>query len=109
VEEPDSGQLAAQVGNLAVEVERMREDQAARDLAPPPENPPAPPAEAAKTLLIYRDGRRVEVQNYAIQGQSLWVFTSQGSHRVPLADLDLKATKQSNEERGVDFLPPDQH
>lgn len=110
-EQPDTSQLADQVGNLAVEVERMREDQAARDTAPPPIAPPAAQAEEppVKTLLIYRDGHRSEVQNYAILGQSLWVFSNQGSHRVPLADLDLAATKQSNEERGVDFLPPDQH
>jgi hypothetical protein len=66
-----------------------------------------PPVEEApvKTLLIYRDGRRVEVQNYAILGPTLWVFAGQVSRRVPLADLDLAATKQSNEERGIDFLP----
>jgi len=112
VDEADSP-LAAQVGNLAEEVERMREDQAARDAAPPPTNPTAPEVEkeesSVKTLLIYRDGRRMEVQSFAIQGQNLWVFTNQGSRRVALSDLDLAATKQSNEERGIDFLPSDQH
>lgn len=105
-EEPES-QLAAQVGNLAEEVERMREDQTARDAAPPPTRSPVSRVEESpvKTLLVYRDGRRVEVQNYAILGPSLWVFTGQGSRQVALSDLDLAATKQSNEERGIDFLP----
>ena len=101
--EPES-QLANQVANLANEVEWLREDQAARTAPAPPtaEIPEKSPA----TILVYRDGRRVEIQNYAIQGQTLWVFSEESTRRVALGDLDLAATKQSNEERGVDFVTP---
>jgi len=48
----------------------------------------------------------VEVQDYAIQGQTLWVFSNQMTRRVPLADLDLAATERVNGERGVEFVSP---
>ena len=98
-------QLAAQVGNLAAEVEMMREDQARRDsrsAAPVgvvEENSPP-------TLLVYRDGHQMEIQNYAILGKTLWVFSGQRTRQVPLAELDLAATARVNEDRGVDFVPP---
>lgn len=104
--EPEQDPLAAQVDNLAGEVEMMREQQAWRDSqgAPPmaaqPEQPP--PA----TLLVYRDGHQAEVQNYAILGKTLWIFSGQGTHQVPLAQLDLPATKLANEDRGVNFTVP---
>ena len=86
----------------------MREEQALRDyqMAAPPAQPAAeekPPS----TFFIYRDGRQLEVQNYAIVGNTLWVFSDQSTRRIPLADLNLIATRQFNEDRGVDFPLPD--
>jgi hypothetical protein len=106
--EPDQDpQLAAQLGNLATEVEMLREDQIRRDArsAPMAESPAAaekPPT----TLLVYRDGHQMEVQDYAIQGKTLWVFSDQRTRQVPLAELDLAATHRVNDERGVDFDMP---
>jgi hypothetical protein len=108
--EPDD-QLSAQVSNLAAEVEMMREEQALRDSRGAPPTQPSmgveekPPA----TILVYRDGHQVEVQDYAIQGQTLWVFSNQMTRRVPLADLDLAATERVNGERGVEFVSPNTH
>jgi hypothetical protein len=60
-----------------------------------------------KTLLVFKDGHKVEATNYAIVGQSLWIYTEQDSKRVPLADLDVTATKNANSDRGVTFqIPP---
>jgi hypothetical protein len=107
--EQDS-QLAAQVGNLTAEVEMMREDQAARDFrgAPSPEFPAASEEKPPTTLLVYRDGHQMEIQNYAILGKTLWVFSDQRTRQVPLADLDLAATQRVNDDRGVDFVAPAQ-
>lgn len=59
------------------------------------------------TVLVFHDGRRVEARNYAIVGQSLWIYTADDSKKVPLADLDVPATKTANSDRGVVFqLPP---
>ncbi|MGO8816702.1 MAG: hypothetical protein ACLQVG_18855 [Terriglobia bacterium] len=103
-------QLAAQVGNLAGEVEMMREDEAQRDWrgAPAAESPGEAEEKPPATLFVYRDGHQAEVQNYAILGNTLWVFSDKITRRVPLADLDLAATQRANEARGVDFAAPAQ-
>jgi hypothetical protein len=64
-------------------------------------NDPAPP-----TVLVFRDQRKKEVQNYAIVGQTLWIFATQRTEKIPLADLDLAATTKTNEDSGVEFRVP---
>ncbi len=62
---------------------------------------------APLTVLVFHDGHRVEARNYAIVGQTLWIYTEQDSKKVPLADLDVAATKEANSDRGITFqLPP---
>jgi hypothetical protein len=59
------------------------------------------------TVLVFRDGRRVETRNYAIVGESIWVYTEQESKKYRVADLDVEATKKVNSDEGVQFqLPP---
>jgi hypothetical protein len=99
-------QLVEQLNDLTAEVDRLRREQAARDAHPglSPKPGPQPPA----VVLIYQDGRRLEVQNYAVLGKTLWVFSDQASRRIPLADLDLPATRKFNESRGIKFEILDQ-
>lgn len=59
-----------------------------------------------KTVLVFRDGHKIEATNYAIVGQSLWIYTDQDSKKVPLSDLDVTATKNANSDRGVIFQVP---
>lgn len=72
--------------------------------APDPDDPPAPPQPA--TVLIFKDGHKSEVQNYAIVGGTLFDFTDGRSRKILLADLDLPATSKANDDRGVDFQIP---
>jgi hypothetical protein len=66
---------------------------------------PGPPQ--VPTMLVFKDGRNLEVGNYAIIGQTLFDLTPGHTRKVALADLDLEATRQQNEERGITFqLPP---
>ena len=58
------------------------------------------------TVLVFRDQDRLEVQNYAIVGQTLWNFAPQHTQKIPLSDLDVPATTKANDERGVDFRLP---
>jgi hypothetical protein len=106
--QPEQDPLAAQVGNLTAEVELMRQEQAQSSThgaptpaAPPPSEPPPP-----TTVFVYRDGHQMEAQNYAMLGNTLWVFSDQQTRQFPLGDIDLTATERVNEERGVDFVPP---
>lgn len=100
--------LTNQIQQLREELQRMREQQS----SPRGAATPAPPADDAKaeppvsTTLVFRDGRRSEVENYAIVGNTVWVFNDQRRKKIPIAELDLKATQQVNEDRGVDFAVP---
>ena len=76
--------------------------------------PPAPPAPSAPqqevkpgepTVLVFRNGHQQEVTNYAIMGDSVWVF-DQGSRRIALADVDVPATVKANDGRGLEFKVP---
>jgi len=74
--------------------------------SPQPAQTPAPVQEQDPTVLVFRDGHQQEVKNYAIVGPMLWDFTAKGTHKIPLADLDLDTTRKLNDERGVDFVLP---
>jgi hypothetical protein len=57
--------------------------------------------------LVFKDGRKLEVGNYAIVGSTLFDLTPGHPRKVALSDLDLDATRQQNDEHGVIFqLPP---
>jgi hypothetical protein len=100
-------ELTREVDRLRLEVERLREERAPRSQPAPQQAPPRsdykPPADLPATVLVFRNGDRQEVKNYAVIGQTLWIFTEQRARKVPLSDLDLAATRAINEERGSDF------
>lgn len=78
--------------------------------APPPappaqQTPPPEPTEAVATTLIFRDGHRLEVRNYAIMGNTLFILSPE-RRKIPLSDLNLQATTQENDDRGVEFRVP---
>lgn len=71
------------------------------------ESDPAPAPAADPTLLVYKDGRQLEVGNYAIVGTTLFDLTPGHPRKIALADLDLEATRKQNDDRGIVFqLPP---
>jgi hypothetical protein len=69
------------------------------------ERPDPVPAQPS-TVLVYKDGRKLEVQNYAIVGDTVFELAGSLSHKIPLADLDLETTRKVNDERGVEFQVP---
>jgi hypothetical protein len=132
----DDVDLTAEVQQLRQEVDRLRRELArvsaavdallAAESAPAekPAPPPPPPAQrpssgksaavapeveekVPSTVFVLRDGHRTEATNYAIIGQTVWIYSEQDAKKIPLADLDLAATKSANADHGVAFqLPP---
>ena len=100
--------LASEVDRLANEVELMREEQVSREQARQAAPQARPPVEekAPTTILVFRDGHRSEIQNYAVVGQTLWLFTEQRARKIPVSDLDVETTKKVNADRGVEFRLP---
>jgi hypothetical protein len=90
---------------------RQRREAQEEQYAPAPreENAaaaPEPEEDVPTTVLVFRDGTRREVKNYAIVGDTLWELSASRARKVPLAELNLQATIRENEERGVDFRLP---
>jgi hypothetical protein len=98
--------LAEEVGRLAGEVEQLRDEQRVSGERAQRAPRPSDEDKTGTTVLVFRDGRRDEVQNYAIVGGTLWVFTPQQARKIRVADLDVKATKETNGDRGVEFQLP---
>lgn len=97
--------LAYEVGRLTSEIEQLRREQiyAAPQPPPPPaapEPPPAPPRAAEKPAapitLVFRDGRQLSIQNYAIVRETLLPLGGGAPARIPLTDLDIEATQRAN-------------
>ena len=61
---------------------------------------------APATVLVFNDGRKLEVQNYAIIGPTLFDLTPGHPRRLALAELNLGATRDANESQGVSFQWP---
>jgi hypothetical protein len=72
----------------------------------PPVAAAVPEETAPTTVLVFHDGHRTEARNYAIVGQTLWIYTQDESQKVPLSDLDVAATKNANSDRGIIFQMP---
>jgi hypothetical protein len=64
--------LPREVERLTDEVERLREEEASRERAQQAVLQPRPSVDekATTTILVFRDGRRNEVKNFAIVGQT---------------------------------------
>jgi hypothetical protein len=58
------------------------------------------------TTLVFKDGRRANVYNYAIAKGTLTVLDNGTRQRIPLSQLDIPATQKANEDRGVTFKAP---
>jgi hypothetical protein len=91
--------------------ERRDRDEDYRVTAPAETAPsePAPQAEVAhqpRTVLVFKDGRQLEIMNYAIVGPTLFDLSDGTTRKVALAELDLPATMKQNDDRGVDFQVP---
>jgi len=92
-----------EIDRLNDEVANLREEREARLRS---NRAPQPEAKSQPTSLVFRDQRKEEVENYAIAGQTLWIFTEQRARKIPLADLDISATQRANEARGEEFAIP---
>jgi hypothetical protein len=109
--------LADQWNQQSLAEQRMRQQEEAEGdqdaYAPRSSNRRSAPESAsqtaepvAATILVFRDRRQQEVQNYAIVGQTLWAFSAGRTQKIPLANLDVPATEKANDERGVTFRVP---
>jgi hypothetical protein len=70
------------------------------------DTPPDPVVAQPMTTLVFKDGHKSDIENYAIVGDTLFDFSGGLTHKILLADLNLAATHKVNDDRGVDFQVP---
>jgi len=106
----DVNDLSSEVRNLRDENEQLRYDldkrrydEAPRAQQSSPRAVPNSITSAPDTVLVFRDGRKQEVANYAIAGQTLWVLSEKAARKIAISELDIAKTKAANEERGLEF------
>ncbi len=90
-----------EIDRLNDELARLRSHQ-----TPANESNQPRPAVHTKTVLVFHDKHTEEVENYAIVGQTLWVFDERQARKIRIADLDVPETRKANEDRGIDFQLP---
>jgi len=105
----DIAQQQQDIDRLEDEVARLREQREAGHQESRESSTPQAESKSelsALTLLVFRDKHTQEVQNYAIVGGTLWIFSEQRATKLPLSWLDIEATTKANDDRGVDFQIP---
>jgi len=107
-----SGPPAEQTLHIVVDTAPPRRDVAddVQDSLPPAAVTPNREHDAGPvdpTVLVFRDGHKQEVSNYAIMGQTVYVFDSR-TQKIAVGDLDVPATVKANDDRGVEFHLPKQ-
>ncbi len=78
----------------------MSPEEAGTAAVPAPSKPTDPPL-----ILIFRDGTRTEVRDFAVVGQTFWDLSGHPTRKFPISLLNLEASIQANETRGVEFPP----
>jgi hypothetical protein len=98
---PGTDQFASEEQNAA-----SQKQDSAQPASNSPEQLPEPEADQPQTILVFKDGHQLEVSNYAIVGDTLFDLTPGHRRKIALAELDLNATSQQNDDRGIDFHLP---
>jgi len=100
-------QLAVEMQRLSDAVEDLKNENRQAAAARPPGGSWSTQPDVAATF-VFRDGRLITTHNYAIAGQTLWIFSEHTAHKYSLAELDRAATEKVNAASGVELhLPED--
>jgi hypothetical protein len=88
-------------------------------ISEPPSTPAAvrrtpaaePPRGLPRAVLVFRDGRREEIEKYIIIGATIYTGTDSWSNsswtrKVQIVELDVPTTLELNQERGTKFSLP---
>ena len=75
----------------------------------PPSQSTLPPTPSPKTILVFANGERLEVDHYTIHAGMLRLAVGGQQRTVALSTLDIKTTIAVNHDRGIDLrFPPEQ-
>jgi hypothetical protein len=103
-EQDQDTELNWRIGRLTDEVERLRDEQESSSKAPQkPLERETSDSSIPIRILVFKDGQRSEIQNYAIVDGTLWILTVAQAHKIPLSKLDMETSRKENALRGLEF------
>jgi hypothetical protein len=105
-ENEDNTQLAMEIQRLSDEISDMRQEQTRQPQSRQSSDPPSAHS-AQLTVFVFRDGHGISTENYAIAGQTLWVFNERVTKKYPMSELDRATTERVNAENGVEIRLPE--
>jgi hypothetical protein len=96
--------LGEQVRQLSLQITDLQNQMAQKGAADLVEAAPTQDAAAAPPVtVVLRDGKKIQVQSYAVMGDTFWDFSSQPGHKIPIADIDIPASAKASEANGAEF------
>jgi len=101
--------LANEIDKLTEQVQQLTAERQAQAAQAPAFQPEGPTQQAEtlppepSTILVLRDGKKVETDNYAVMGAIFWNFSAHPVQRIPIAQIDVSASRQANQLRGIEF------
>jgi hypothetical protein len=92
-------QLSAQLNDLQSQLS-LRGPTASGSVpdSSPQQTEPEPPL-----TVVLNNGQTMQIQNYAVMGDTLWDLSSQPSHRIPVSSIDIPASTKASEASGAEF------
>jgi len=104
-ETADQGDIDAQFQAAQMQAYRAGQESVTRQQAPPPSPPaPEPAVDPASYVFVMRDGTMAFAVAYSWENGTLRYVTPEGQRKSIAADsLDMDATTQFNESRGLSF------
>lgn len=91
-------QLSAQINGLQDQLAQRAQPSAFPEYSTAAPAPPSPPL-----TVVLTSGQTLEVQNYAVMGDTFWDFSSQPTRKIPLSKIDVAASARASEASGAEF------
>ena len=95
------GSLGQQMQMLSDQISQLRDAQQ-RGTIPAGDDVQQKVIEVPVTIVL-RSGQQLQVENYAIMGQTFWDFTRQPARKIPLSTIDIAASTRATESKGGEF------
>lgn len=96
--------LGEQVQRLTAEIEQLKyaQQQGAMQSPMVAQNT-QPPEPVIPVTVVLRSGQKLQVQNYAVMGNTFWDFSKQPARKIPISSIDLSASSQATAANGGEF------
>ncbi len=102
---PNDNGLGNQMAQLNDQLNdlRGRLDQSQQPPTPYRASSPEPAAPVPPVSVVLNSGKILQIQSYAVVGDTFWDFSSQPARKIPLSSIDVPASTKASEASGAEF------